>query len=87
MGLFGNSYKNKRVKFRHILDYYFNEGSGSNFAQCMRQCDARSFYSLLLMGFSLDSIESRGDSNKEEQELMASGEEENTDKQSFYNSL
>ena len=37
------------------------------------------------MGFALDSIESARDSK--ELELLANGEDDNTDKQSYYNTL
>ena len=45
----------KKVKFRHLLDYYFIEGAGRSFAQCIRQFDARSVYSLLLAGYNSDT--------------------------------
>ena len=58
-GLNRLSYREMRVKFRHILDYYFNNTSGNEFAKCMRSCDSRQFYQLLLIGYNGDSDDSK----------------------------
>lgn len=58
------SYKDAKVKFRHILDYYFKEGSGCLFAKNMGMCDCRQFYQLLLTGYSLETSEDQQSINE-----------------------
>ena len=43
-----SSYKDAKIKFKHLVDYYLT--SGSDFGKILRSVDSENIYSVLLSG-------------------------------------